>query len=47
MITKAYLLPEETNSIVTNKLSQLQKKIRPNKVTFGYEGDATNKQVGK
>ena len=45
--TNAYLLPEDTNSVVTNKISQLQKKISPNKVIFGFEGDATNKQVSK
>tara|TARA_B100000287_G_scaffold431339_1_gene488403 strand:- start:243 stop:1109 length:867 start_codon:yes stop_codon:yes gene_type:complete len=45
--TKGYLLPEETNSIVMGKMSQVQKKLSPSKVLFGYEGDATNEQVGK
>ena len=45
--TKGYLLPEETNSIVTGKMSQVQKKLTPMKVIFGIEGDATDQQVGK
>jgi len=45
--TKAYLLPEETNSIVTGKISQVQKRLSPMKVTFGTEGDATDFQVEK
>jgi len=45
--TKAYLLPEETNSIVTGKMNQVQKRLTPSKVVFGFEGDATNQQVGK
>ena len=47
ILTNAYLLPEDTNSIITNKISQTQRVITPNKITFGFEGDATNKQVGK
>jgi hypothetical protein len=47
VITKAYLLPEETNSIVMGKMSQVQKRLSPMKVTFGIEGDATDYQVGK
>ena len=45
--SKAYLLPQETNSIVMGKMSQVQKRLTPSKVIFGYEGDATNKQVKK
>jgi len=45
--TKAYLLPEETNSIITGKMSQVQKRLSPMKVIFGIEGDATDHQVGK
>lgn len=45
--TKAYLLPEETNSIVTGKINQVQKRLSPAKVVFGIEGDATDYQVGK
>ena len=44
---KAYLLPQETNSIVMGKMSQVQKRLTPSKVIFGYEGDATKKQVKK
>ena len=44
--TKAYLLPEYTNSVVTNEISNLRKTLTPSKVTFGFEGDATDKQIG-
>jgi hypothetical protein len=47
LITKAYLLPEETNSIVTGKMTQVQKRLTPSKVVFGFEGNATNEQLGK
>ena len=47
VITKAYLLPEETNSIVTGKVSQVQKRLTPMKVIFGVESDATDQQVEK
>jgi len=46
VITKAYLLPEETNSIVMGKMSQVQKKLTPSKVIFGFEGNATDEQLG-
>ena len=45
--SKAYLLPEETNSIVMGKLNQVQKRLTPSKVIFGYEGDATDYQIKK
>ena len=45
--TKAYLLPEETNSIVMGKMNQVQKRLTPSKVVFGIEGDATNHQIKK
>jgi len=45
--TKGYLLPEETNSIVTGKVSQVQRRLSPAKVIFGMESDATDEQVGK
>ena len=45
--SKAYLLPEETNSIVMGKMNQVQKRLTPSKVMFGYEGDATDYQVKK
>ena len=44
--TKAYLLPEYTNSVVTNKISQIQKRLKPTEVIFGFEGDATDEQIG-
>ena len=47
VISKAYLLPEETNSIVMGKMNQVQKRLSPSKVVFGFEGDATDYQVGK
>ena len=45
--TSAYLLPEYANSIITNKVANTQKVLSTSRVVFGYEGDATNKQVGK
>ena len=35
----SYLLPEEINSIVTGKVSNLQKKLTPSRVVFGTEID--------
>jgi len=45
--SKAYLLPEYLNSIITNKVSNMKKYMTPSRVTFTQEGDATDKQVGK
>ena len=45
--TKAYLLPEYLNSVITNKVSNVKKFTTPSRVTFSQEGDATNEQVGK
>ncbi len=47
LLTKAYLLPEYTNSVITNKISNLKKTATPGKVIFGYEGDASDFQVKK
>ena len=47
LTTNAYLLPEYTNSVVTNQISNMRKELTPSKVVFGYEGDATDTQVGK
>ena len=47
VVTKAYLLPEYLNSVVTDKISNTRKKLTPSRVTFGFEGDATDEQVGK
>ena len=43
--SKAYLLPEETNNIITGKMSQVQRRLTPSKVVFGFEGDATDEQI--
>ena len=45
--SKAYLLPEYLNSVITNKVSNMKKFTTPSKVVFGSESDATNEQVGK
>ena len=45
--TKAYLLPEYLNSIITNKVSNMKKFTTTSRITFDFEGDATDKQVGK
>ena len=47
IIAQAYLLPEYLNSVITNKVSNMKKQLTPSKITFGYEGDASNKQVEK
>ena len=47
LTVSSYLLPEEINSVVTGKISNLQKKLTPSRVVFGSEGDATDTQVGK
>ena len=43
--TKAYLLPQETNSVIMGKMNQVQKRLTPSKVTFGFEGAATDEQI--
>jgi len=45
--TKAYLLPEYLNSVITNKVSNMKKFTTPSRVTFKFEGDATDEQVKK
>ena len=45
--SKAYLLPEYLNSVITNKVSNMKKFTTVSKVTFGMEGDATDEQVEK
>jgi len=45
--SKAYLLPEETNNIITGKISQVQRRLTPSKVIFGIESDATDEQLRK
>jgi hypothetical protein len=45
--TYAYLLPEYASNILTNKVSQTSREITPAKIVFGFEGDATDKEVNK
>jgi hypothetical protein len=40
--TKAYLLPEYLNSVVTNKISNMRKQMTPSRVTFTTEDDTTS-----
>ena len=47
VLTKAYLLPEYLNSVVTNKVSNMKKFTTTSRVVFGMEGDATDKEVEK
>ena len=44
--SQAYLLPEYINSIITNKKANLTRGLTPSKISFAFEGDATNKQLG-
>ena len=37
VMTKAYLLPEDYNSIVTNKISNMKKVLTPSRIVFGSE----------
>ena len=45
--SKAYLLPEYLNSVITNKVSNMKKFTTPSRVTLHMEGNFTDKQVGK
>ena len=47
VVTKAYLLPEYLNSVITNKVSNIKKFTTPSRVTFNQESNATDEQVGK
>ena len=47
VIAKAYLLPEYIKSAITNKVSNMRKQLTPSRITFSFEGDATNEQVKK
>ena len=42
---KGYMIPEFTNTIF-GTTSEMTKELTPSKIVFGFEGDATNKQVG-
>ena len=46
MSVKGYLVPEFISNVF-GKNAHLTRNLTPNKVVFGFEGDATNKQVGK
>jgi len=43
---KAYVIPEFTDNIF-GKTAETTKELSPSRVVFGFEGDATNEQVGK
>jgi len=45
IMLKGYVLPEMNSSIYSGKSFEAFKTQSPSKVVFGYEGDATNKQV--
>ena len=45
VITKAYLLPQYTKKIVTNKVANMRRIPTISKVKFGYEGDASSGQI--
>ena len=47
IVLKGYVIPQFTNTIVTGKTAEIIRNISPSRVVFGFEGDATNKQVGK
>jgi hypothetical protein len=48
MVLKGYVIPQFTNTPVTNKTSEIiRNTYSPNKVVFGFEGDATDHQIGK
>jgi hypothetical protein len=46
LFVKAYLLPEYMSSTVTDKVTTSKREISFSKVVFGFEGDATNEQIG-
>ena len=43
--SKAYLLPEYLNSVITNKVSNMKKFTTTSRVTFKMEGDTTSGQI--
>jgi len=47
MMLKGYVIPQFTNTIVTGKTAEIIRNITPSRVVFGFEGDATDEQVGK
>lgn len=47
LTAKGYLLPEYYNNIIVGTVAQTKRKLSPSKVVFGFDGDATDKQVKK
>jgi hypothetical protein len=45
LFAQAYLLPEYVSSVVTEKITTSKKEVSFSKVIFGFEGDASDKQV--
>ena len=43
--TKAYLLPEYLNSVVTNKISNTRRELMPSRIVFSHEANATDAQI--
>jgi len=46
-LLKGYLLPQTSKQQIQGHIFELGKTISPSKVVFGFEGDATDTQVGK
>ena len=47
MMLKGYVIPQFTNTTITGKTSEIIRNTSPTRVVFGFEGDATDYQVGK
>ena len=47
LTSKGYLLPEYYSNVIVGTVSQTKRKLSPSKVVFGFEGDATDKQIKK
>ena len=47
MMLKGYVIPQFTNTTITGKTSEIMRNTSPTRVVFGFEGDATDYQVGK
>ena len=45
VVTRAYILPEYTNSTISNKTNTTKRELTPASVSFNFEGDATTEQV--
>jgi hypothetical protein len=43
---KGYLLPRTSKQQVMGHIFEMGKVISPTKIVFGFEGDATSKQLG-